>query len=38
MKKLCGHQYFSTKFYRKKSLEGSWKSLQKLSRQWWSEN
>jgi hypothetical protein len=23
MKKLCGHQYFSTKFYRKKSLEGS---------------
>jgi hypothetical protein len=37
MKQLFHHQYFSTKFYRKKSLEGSWKRMQKLSRQWKSE-
>ena len=34
MKKLFYHQQFSTKFYRKRSLEGSWKSLQKISKQW----
>jgi len=34
IKQLFDHQYFSPKLYRRKSLEGIWKHLQKISRQW----